>query len=105
MMAMCWTWKRAATRARMPTGRAGGTRLSPPTTSGLTRAGVNTDFGGSSPDAQGYQAFGNIGKVYSFWKNTFDRDSYDGDGEDIQMYIHVGSNWAQRPLPIGMRYL
>jgi len=57
----------------------------------LDENGVNTAFGGSSPDAEGYQAFNNIRAVDSYWRGAFGRDSYDNDGEDIQMYIHVGN--------------
>lgn len=46
-------------------------------------------YDGANPDAEGFQSFNNIKAVYNFWKNTFGRDSYDGDGEDIAMYIHV----------------
>ena len=31
----------------------------------------------------------NIGRTYSFWRNTFGRDSYDDDGEQIEYNIHV----------------
>ena len=42
---------------------------------------------GISPE--GYLAFNNIRNVYNYWRGTFSRDSYDDDGEDIAMYIHV----------------
>lgn len=31
----------------------------------------------------------NIGTTYNFWRNTFGRDSYDDDGEQIEFNIHV----------------
>jgi Zn-dependent metalloprotease len=31
----------------------------------------------------------NIGRTYSFWRNTYGRDSYDDDGEQIEYNIHV----------------
>lgn len=40
-------------------------------------------------DAEGYEAFNNIRDVYNYWRGTFGRDSYDDDGEDIEMYVHV----------------
>ena len=45
--------------------------------------------GGANPDAEGFQAFNNVKSLYNFWNGTFGRDSYDDDGEDIAMYIHV----------------
>jgi Zn-dependent metalloprotease len=48
---------------------------------------------GASPDAEGVTAFNNIKAVYNYWKNRFSRDSYDADGEEIEMYVHVGVNW------------
>ena len=48
---------------------------------------------GATPDAEGFQAFNNIKAIYNYWKNRFGRDSYDNDGEEIEMYIDVGQNW------------
>ena len=48
---------------------------------------------GANPDAEGFQAFNNIKAIYNYWKNRFSRDSYDADGEEIEMYIDVGQNW------------
>jgi Thermolysin metallopeptidase, alpha-helical domain/Thermolysin metallopeptidase, catalytic domain/Thrombospondin type 3 repeat len=48
---------------------------------------------GASPDAEGYSTFNNAKTVYNYWNNRFGHDSYDDDGEDIEMYIHVGQNW------------
>lgn len=43
----------------------------------------------NNPDSEGFQSLANIKAVYNFWKGTFGRDSYDDDGEEIAMYIHV----------------
>jgi Zn-dependent metalloprotease len=48
---------------------------------------------GASPDAEGFKAFNNAKTVYNYWKNRFGHDSYDDDGEDIEMYVHVGQSW------------
>jgi len=53
----------------------------------------NGKISGANPDAEGYQAFNNIKATYNYWKNRFGRDSYDNDGEEIEMYIDVGQNW------------
>ncbi len=42
----------------------------------------------------------NIGRTYNFWRNTFGRDSYDDDGEQIEFNIHVnygGNNASYSP--------
>ena len=49
---------------------------------------------GANPDAEGHAAFNNIQTVYNYWNNRFGRDSYDDDGEEIEMYVHVGQNWT-----------
>ena len=49
---------------------------------------------GANPDAEGHAAFNNIQAVYNYWNNRFGRDSYDDDGEEIEMYVHVGQNWT-----------
>ncbi len=48
---------------------------------------------GANPDAEGYSTFSNAKTVYNYWNNRFGHDSYDDDGEDVEMYIHVGQNW------------
>jgi len=52
-------------------------------------------MGGANPDAEGYAAYNNIRTVYDFWSETLQRDSYDDDGAEIDMYIHVGNPWRQ----------
>jgi len=58
----------------------------------------NTD---SAADAEGWQAFNNIVAVDNYWRNTMGIDSWDDDGEDIEMYIHVGtaSSWGSAGYP------
>jgi hypothetical protein len=53
----------------------------------------NGVISGANPDAEGFTAFNNIKTVYNYWRNRFGRDSYDDDGEEIEMYIHVGQNY------------
>lgn len=50
----------------------------------------------SSADAEGWAANTAIHTVYDFWNGTLERDSYDGDGEDLEIYVHVGSaaSWS-----------
>ena len=33
--------------------------------------------------------------VYNYWLNYLGRDSFDNDGDDIQVYLNVGSNWSR----------
>ncbi len=49
---------------------------------------------GANPSAEGTTAFNNIKAVYNFWNNRYGHDSYDDDGEEIEMYVHVGNNWS-----------
>ncbi len=49
---------------------------------------------GANPDADGHNAFNYARQAYDYWLTRFGRDSYDGDGEDIEIYVHVGQNWA-----------
>ncbi|HEV2883799.1 MAG TPA: M4 family metallopeptidase [Pyrinomonadaceae bacterium] len=46
---------------------------------------------GASPDTEGWLAFNNIRNVDAYFRNTFGRDGYDGDGDDVEMYVHVGN--------------
>lgn len=48
----------------------------------------------SSADTEGWMAYNNAKTVYNYWKTVPKRDSYDNKGGEIQMYIHVGTNWA-----------
>jgi Zn-dependent metalloprotease len=45
----------------------------------------------SAADAEGWAANHAIHTVYDYWNGTFGRDSYDGDGEDLELYVHVGT--------------
>ena len=40
-------------------------------------------------DSDAATASNNIWQAYYFWRNTFGRDSYDDDGEQIEWNIHV----------------
>lgn len=48
---------------------------------------------GASPDAEGHLAFNNIRATYNYFRSTFGRDALDDDGEDIEVFVHVGTNW------------
>jgi hypothetical protein len=48
---------------------------------------------GADPDDEGRLAFASVTAVDSYFRNTFGRDGYDGDGDDIEVYVHVGSGW------------
>ncbi|HEX6184579.1 MAG TPA: thrombospondin type 3 repeat-containing protein [Pyrinomonadaceae bacterium] len=45
------------------------------------------------PDEDGYTAFYSIWAVYDYFYDNFGRDAHDGDGEDVEVYVHVGKNW------------
>lgn len=47
---------------------------------------------GATPDADGYAAYREARAVYDYWQDRFGYDSYDDDGEDVEVYVHVGVN-------------
>ena len=47
----------------------------------------------ASPDQDGYDCYHFTWENYYFYKNVLGRNSYDGDGEEFEMYVHVGNNW------------
>ncbi|MCD6390182.1 MAG: thrombospondin type 3 repeat-containing protein [Desulfobulbaceae bacterium] len=47
----------------------------------------------ANPDQDGYDCNDFTREIYNFYKNVFGRDSYDGGGEEWEMYVHVGNNW------------
>ena len=53
------------------------------------------DEDGCNSDAtqEGINAFNYIKNVYNYWQNYLGRDSFDDDGDDIQIYLNVGTNW------------
>lgn len=54
--------------------------------SGIVGAYVN--------DYEAYVAWSGIQRTYYFFKDTFGRDSYDGQGTEIELYIYSGDNNA-----------
>ena len=48
----------------------------------------NDDIGANF-DSDARATTDNMWRTYSFWRNTFGRDSYDDDGEQIECNIHV----------------
>jgi len=45
------------------------------------------------PDQEGWDLYHYTKEINSFYKNVFGRNSYDGGGEEFEMYCHVGNNW------------
>ena len=46
---------------------------------------------GASPDEEGFDAYDFIKAADHYFRTNFNRDGYDGDGDDVDMYIHVGN--------------
>ena len=65
------------------------------------------DEGGcnSSADQEGLNAYTYIKNVYNYWQNYLGRDAYDDDGDEIQMYIDIDSNWANAHWVGGCEFL
>ncbi|MBN1814067.1 MAG: thrombospondin type 3 repeat-containing protein [Anaerolineae bacterium] len=51
------------------------------------------DYYYDSPDAEGWSAYWSTHAVYHYFYDNFGRRSYDGDEEDVEIYLHVGVNW------------
>lgn len=49
--------------------------------------------GGSSGDAVAQAAYVNAGHTYSFYKDNFNRDSFDGNGSTLHSTVHYGSGY------------
>jgi Zn-dependent metalloprotease len=47
----------------------------------------------ANPDQEGWDCYHYTKEINSFYSNVFGRNSYDGHGEEFEMYVHVGSNW------------
>jgi len=45
-------------------------------------------------DTDGDNAYAFTHKVYHYFYDNFKRKSYDGDEEDIEVYVHRGNNWG-----------
>lgn len=48
----------------------------------------------SGGDTDGDNAFAFTHDVYHYYYDNFRRRSYDGDEEDVELYVHVGTNWG-----------
>ncbi len=57
----------------------------------FSEAGPTGQYPGG--DTDGDNAFTFAHQVYDFFHDTFDRHSYDNDGEEVEDMIHVGRNW------------
>ncbi len=49
--------------------------------------------GGSSSDSTAMAAYNNLGYTYDFYKNTFNRDSYDNGGATLVATVHYSQNY------------
>ena len=56
-------------------------------------------------DQEGLNAYTYIKNVYNYWQNYLGRDSYDDDGDEIQMYIDIDSNWQNAHWVGGCEFL
>jgi Zn-dependent metalloprotease len=43
----------------------------------------------TTPSAEGIDAFANIRTIYDYWRNALGRDSWNGSGAQIALYVHV----------------
>jgi Zn-dependent metalloprotease len=50
--------------------------------------------GGSSTDSAAMDCYTNFGYTYNFYKNQFNRDSFDNSGAQLIGTVHVGTNWV-----------
>ena len=48
----------------------------------------------SSSDAAAWDCYLNFGYTYNYYKNRFNRDSYNGSGASLIGTVHVGTNWV-----------
>lgn len=44
---------------------------------------------GQQPDQSAVDAMANITAVYNYYKTAFQRDSYDGNGIDVKVFVHI----------------
>jgi Zn-dependent metalloprotease len=44
-------------------------------------------------DTDGDNAYTFTHTIYDYFRRVFNRDAHDNDGEEVENYIHVGSNW------------
>ncbi len=50
--------------------------------------------GGSSTDSAAQDCYTNFGYTYNYYKNRFNRDSFDNAGATLTGTVHVGTNWV-----------
>ena len=46
------------------------------------------------PDQDGWDCYHYTKEIDNFYRSVFGRNSYDGGGEEFEMYVHVGNNWV-----------
>ena len=46
---------------------------------------------GTNPSPEGFTAFQNIAAVDHYFRSIHGRDSYDDDGDDVEVYVHAGN--------------
>jgi len=56
-------------------------------------------------DQEGLNSYTYIKNIYNYWQNYLGRDSYDDDGDEIQMYIDIDSNWQNAHWVGGCEFL
>lgn len=59
----------------------------------------------ASPDTEGVQAFATIQAVYNYWRNNLGRDSWNGAGRQIEMYLDDGSQPNNASFNTGCGYM
>jgi Zn-dependent metalloprotease len=47
----------------------------------------------ANPDQEGSNAFDYTNNILGFFLNVLNMESYDGDNEEVESYVHVGTNW------------
>jgi len=47
----------------------------------------------ANPDQEGWDCYHYTKEINNFYSSVFGRNSYDGHGEEFEMYVHVGSGW------------
>lgn len=47
----------------------------------------------ANPDQEGYDAYYFSKDIIKFFKDVYGMNSYDGNNEEVETYVHVGTNW------------
>ena len=63
-----------------------------PSTQWFTEDGATSDYPGGDIDGDRMDAFTRA--TYNFYRTRFGRDSFDDDNGQIEVFVHVGTNWA-----------